>query len=48
MNTNCRIYGTKKSRYLREQEVKELLSLFGVRIPLSKIPLLGDIDIDIQ
>ena len=33
----CRI---KKSRFVKEQEAKDLLSNLGIRTPLSKIPLL--------
>ena len=32
----CRI---KKSRFVKEQEAKGLLSNLGIRTPLSKIPL---------
>ena len=37
-NSNCRI---KKSRFVKEQEAKGLLSNLGIRTPLSKIPLLN-------
>ena len=37
------ICGCKKSRFMKEQESKEILSSLGLKIPLSKIPLLGDI-----
>ena len=33
----------QKSRFMKEQEAKGLLSNLGIRTPLSKIPLLGDI-----
>ena len=33
----------KKSRFMKEQKAKGLLSSLGLRTPLSKIPLLGDI-----
>ena len=36
--TNCRI---KKSRFVKEQEPKGLLSNLGIKTPLSKIPLLN-------
>ena len=35
--------GNKKSKFVKEQEASELLSVLGIRTPLSKIPLLGDI-----
>ena len=34
----CRI---KKSRFVKEQEAKGLLSKLGIKIPLSKIPLVN-------
>ena len=36
--TICRI---KKSRFVKEQEAKSLLSTLGIKTPLSKIPLLN-------
>ena len=33
----------KKSSFMKEQTAKGLLSSLGLRTPLSKIPLLGDI-----
>ena len=33
----------KKSRFIKEQEAKRLLSSLDLKKPLSKIPLLGDI-----
>ena len=36
----CRI---KKSRFVKEQEVKGLLSRLGIKTPLNKLQLLGDI-----
>ena len=41
--SKCAIYGTKKSRFIKNQEAKGLLSNVGVRTPLSKVPILGDI-----
>ena len=40
---NCAICGSKNSRFIKNQEAKGLLSNFGVRTPLSKVPILGDI-----
>ena len=37
------ICGSKKSRFIENQEVKGLLSKLGIKTPLSKIPILGDI-----
>ena len=31
-----------KSRFIKNQETKGLLSNLGLRIPLSKVPILGD------
>ena len=33
--------GIKKSRFVKEQEAKDLLSNLGIKAPLSKIPLLN-------
>ena len=39
--SNCAICGSKKSRFIKDQEAKGLLSNIGVRTPLSKVPILG-------
>ena len=39
----CAICGSKKSTFIKNQEAKGLLSNLGVRIPLSKVPILGNI-----
>ena len=36
------ICGSKKSRFIKDQETKGLLSNLGVKTPLSKVPILGD------
>ena len=41
--SNCAICGSKKSRFMKNQEAKGLLSNFGFKTPLSKVPILGDI-----
>ena len=41
--SKCAVCGSKKSRLIKNQEVKGLLSSLDVRPPLSKIPILGDI-----
>ena len=35
--------GSKKSKFIKQQEAKGLLSNLGLRTPLNKIPVLGDI-----
>ena len=37
------ICGSKKSRFIKNQEKKGLLSNLGLRTPLNKGPILGDI-----
>ena len=43
--SKCAICSSKKSRFIKNQEAKELLSNLGVRATLSnvRIPILGDI-----
>ena len=41
--SKCAIYGSKKSRFIKDQKAKGLLSNLGVRTPLSKVPILDDI-----
>ena len=41
MQSKCPACGIKKSRFVKEQETKGLLSNSGIRTPLSKIPLLN-------
>ena len=41
--STCAICGSKKSKCIREQEAKRLLSNLGLRTLLNKIPVLGDI-----
>ena len=41
--SKCAICGSKKSRFIKNQEAKGLLSNLGVITPLSKVPILGDI-----
>ena len=41
--SKCAICGIKKSRFIKNQEAKGLLSKLGIRTPLSKVPILGDI-----
>ena len=39
----CAICGSKKSRFVKNQEAKGLLSNLGVRTPLNKVLILDDI-----
>ena len=41
MQSKCSICGIKKSRFIKEQQAKGLLSNLGIKTPLSKIPLLN-------
>ena len=41
--SKCAICGSKKSKFIKNQEAKGLLSSLGMRTPLNKIPLLGDV-----
>ena len=41
--SNCAICNSKKSRFIKNQEAKGLLSNLGIRTQLSKVPILGDI-----
>ena len=41
--SKCAICGSKKSRFIKNQEAKGLLSNLGVRAPGSKVIILGDI-----
>ena len=43
MQSKCAEWWIKKSRFVKEQEAKGLLSNLGIRTPLKKISLLGDI-----
>ena len=36
--SKCAICGSKKSKFIKKQEAKGLLSNLGIRTPLSKIP----------
>ena len=41
--SKCAICDSKKSRFVKNQKAKGLLSNLGIRMPLSKIPILGNI-----
>ena len=41
--SKCAICGSKKSRFIENQEAKGLFNNLGARTPLSKAPILSDI-----
>ena len=41
--SRCVICGSKKSVFIKKQEASGILSSLGLKTPLSKVPLLGDI-----
>ena len=41
--SKCAICGSKKSRFIKNQEAKGLLINLGITTPLSKAPILGDV-----
>ena len=41
--SKCAICGSRKSKFIKKQEAKGILSSLGIKTPLSKIPLLGDV-----
>ena len=41
MQSKCPVCGIKRSRFVKEQEAKGLLSNLRIKTPLSKIPLLN-------
>ena len=41
--SKCVICGSKKSKFIKKQQAKGLLSKLGIKTPLSKVPILGDI-----
>ena len=41
--SKCAICNSKKSRFIKNQEAKGLLSNLGIQTPLSKVPVLGNI-----
>ena len=38
LKSQCSVCGNKKSRFVKKQEAKGLLSSLGIRTPLSNIP----------
>ena len=41
--SKCAICGSKKSKFIKKQEANGLLSSLGIKTPLSKISLLGNV-----
>ena len=41
MQSKCSDFGIKKSRFVKEQDAKGLLSNLRIKTPLSKVPLLN-------
>ena len=41
IQSNCAICGSKKSRFIKEQQAVGILSNLGIKTPLSKVPLLN-------
>ena len=41
--SKCATCSSKKSRFIKNQKAKGLLSKLGIKTTLSKIPILGDI-----
>ena len=41
--SKCATCGSKKSKFIKKQEAKGILSSLSIKTPLSKIPLLGDV-----
>ena len=41
MQSKCNVCRIKKSRFVKKQEAKGLLSNLGIKTPLNKIPLLN-------
>ena len=41
IQSNCVICGSKKSRFIKEQQAMGILSNLSIKTPLSKVPLLN-------
>ena len=41
--SNCKICGSKKSRFIKNEEANRLLSNLGIKTTLIKVPILGHI-----
>ena len=40
--SKCKTCGSKKSRFIKNQEAKGLLSNLDIKTPLRKVPILGE------
>ena len=43
MLSKCAIYRSRKSKFIKKQDAKGVLSKLGIKTPLSNVPLLGNI-----
>ena len=43
IQSNCANCGSKKSRFIKEQEAMGILSNLGIKTPLIKVPLLNNL-----
>ena len=41
IQSDCAACGSKKSRFIKEQQAMGILSNLGIKTPLSKVPLLN-------
>ena len=41
IQSNCANCGNKKFKFIKEQQAVGILSNFGIKTPLSKVPLLN-------
>ena len=41
IQSNCANCGSKKSRFIKEQQAMGILSNLGIKTPISKVPLLN-------
>ena len=41
IQSNCAICGSKKSRFIKEQQAIGILNNLGIKTPLRKVPLLN-------
>ena len=39
--SNCVVYDSKNSKFLKQQEASGLLGSLGIKIPFTEIPLVG-------
>ena len=46
--SKCAICGCKKSKFIKKQEASGILSSVGIRTRLNKIPVLGDLFLELQ